>query len=278
MIDPQAKALASCARLRVTALLACTTLVAAGGCAESVAQTRAPDAGAPPGEGSMAGAGSGAVSTRCGLSPDEPENCGDAGGAFGYYASQLGPDPPYTCVAIEPDYCSASPLPFATLTECLTQCEQEAELTTTLCQERGEGEPACEASAGADRARLEAETPFGALHLTRAWLDRFRGFTNGVTIHFTDQVEARFDARPSLTITLHDFGTVPHLIGEHDLHATLNLCDREVDMRVRMTVTVDELTSGASGRFEATFESLAPDIQLDAEVTFSQVCRFSTSV
>jgi hypothetical protein len=318
MVGPRAKELSCRARLRVAALLACAVLAAAFGCADTVAEPGALDAGDPPREGdgragsntgsagsagstvdagaagsaggsagsaatagSGSDAGAGPSSRRCTLSPGDFLACGDAGADFGYFAIQRGPsEPPYTCTAIEPKYCSATPLPFATLTECLTECEPNAEPSATLCQRPGEQGPACDASAGADRARLEAQTPFGALHLTQAWLDRFRGFTNGITIHFTGSLEARLDARPSLTITVYEFGEFgePHLIGEHELHATLHLCDRSVGIPVRMTVTADQLTSGASERFEATFESLAPDIELEGEVAFSEVCTFSTSL
>lgn len=293
-VDSRAEASSYLCRVPGAAALACASLVMAVGCSEIVPAPAAQDVDAGPSEddgrafagtagsagsgGSKSDAGQEPMASRCGVVPSDPRPCEDGELELGYFAVQLADDQAFTCMPVERNYCDVSPLPFATLSECLAQCVPDARPSTTPCQEPGELEPACEPTEDADRARLEAQTPLGELQLTRAWLERIHGFTLGIRVHFSARLEARFDARPSVTVTLDGPFDARDLVGEHDVHATVTLCDRSFDIPVRVMVSADELSSGASERFEATLESLAPDIELQAEVAFSRVCTFTNSL
>lgn len=266
--------------------LACAVLVVCVGCSEIV-EPGSLDAGVEPREGAGAAAGTDATassgdgphSRRCVVTPADPRPCEAGELQLGYYGHLFADELDAPCMPVEQNYCDHSPPPFATLSECLAECDSDAGLSTTTCQQPGELEPACESTEGAELARLDAGTPFGELHLTRAWLERVHGFLIGISVLFTARLDARFDARPSVEFTLYGpFDGTQHLIGEHDVHARVTLCDRTFEVPVRVTVTADELSSGASERFEATFDSLAPDIELSAEVAFSRVCILTNSL
>lgn len=245
---------------------------------DSGASVAAGRAGSTPGAGAGAGSAGGTASgsdARCGRVPEQVACAGST--PIGYTTYETGsPDGPFHCVPIGGPGCLSEPPPFATLSDCLAACEPDVTGDETSCQEPSNSVPACTPDAGAELARLEARTPFGALTLNRAWLRRTHGFTLSVNVAFTEGDDPA--AFPAVSITLRDPFDMPSLAGSHDMIAVLALCGRTAEIPVRVAITRDELVPGISERFEGTIESLAPDIELRAEFRFRRVCAYNTDV
>jgi hypothetical protein len=190
----------------------------------------------------------------------------------GYYAQRSGPNT-YTCVAAEPERCTAEPLPFPTLEECLATCAPQFDAHATECA-FDEGSLPCDPDKLAVHARVRATTPYGALKLDHAWIDHTQGSRQAVTIHFQAQPAPR-DVLPALTIILE--APSPGLVGKHLLQADLEMCSGAVQLPVRVTITRDELTTLDSERIEGTIESVADDVTLQADFQFDSVCIHSSS-
>lgn len=216
-----------------------------------------------------------ALQDRCETSFGEWEPC-DAGVKYYVRATGVAADPHF-CELGDVGYCDMDRTGFSTLSECAATCEAPAP-DAADCTQAGTGMPACDASKAADSAELEMHTPYGSLHLTSAFLTRSTGFINDVAVELSAEPEQRFGVAPSVRFALWaDVHATESLVGSHDTELTVTLCDRAFEVPARITVTVDEVVTQISERFEAHIESLAPDVELTGHVTFSHVCLFGVS-
>jgi hypothetical protein len=187
-----------------------------------------------------------------------------------------GADGQLICTSSEVDRCIEAPLPFATLSECLTTCTPSFDPRATDCKTSG-GAIVCAADKSARRAHLTALLPLGALDLRHAWMERYQGFLNGITIHFDSGPDAQDEVSPSVALSLLDPTDAMGLPRVHTTAVAVSLCSGSLALAASVTITIDEVTDHRSERIEGHIKGLDEALKLEGDFAFDRACRVTTN-
>jgi hypothetical protein len=214
-----------------------------------------------------------AADARCGAVAELPGCPADAPLRYVAYATGV-PERPFRCDGVGTGHCPQGG--FVSLQACLAACDPSASSTAATCSQPS-GSHLCDPSMSARYARLEATTPLGVLSFSSARLDHYTGFLESMFVVFSEAPSSDSGRYVSVVLTPPDSHT--SVIGMQLADATVSLCDSHFSFPVEVTITVDRVSLGSAGdeHFEGSIHSLAPDIALEGEFRFEQVCYHGIS-